>query len=90
MRPLVQISNILLFRIADGTNEEIQKVSYNFNTEQWYPFRIELNNSILTFFLNDERVFEQNGLTDYSSGGIGVKTFWGSKGYFKDLRLQLK
>ncbi len=85
-----QLSNILLFRIADGTNEEIQKISYNFNTDQWYQFRVELNNSMMTFFVNDERVLEQNGLTAYSSGGIGVKTFWGSTGYFKELHLQLK
>jgi hypothetical protein len=86
---LAQYEYVILFRVGYGS-QELKRVSYPLKLNKWYQFQVEVSGSSVKLFIDNAPVLESDGIIDYSSGGIGVKTFWGSTGYFKDLRLLLK
>jgi hypothetical protein len=86
----VESQDIIFYRIKNGDALVLKSLPYNFVPDRWYTFRVELSGTTMSFFLDNQLVFEYDGLAEYPSGGVGVKTYGNTVGYFRELRLHLK
>jgi hypothetical protein len=90
---LYQIGNhidgrVVLYRLY-GTGygaEHVVTISYGFQADTWYDFRIVLLGTHIDYLINGAPVFSYNGLM-YSKGKIGVKVAWSGPSYFDDLKV---
>ncbi|MHA2125544.1 MAG: NosD domain-containing protein [Promethearchaeota archaeon] len=62
------------------------EISYDFNHNQWYHFKIISLGSFMEFSLNDSLILSYSNLL-YSSGYIGMKSMYGPTAYWDNIKV---
>jgi hypothetical protein len=71
-----------------GHNIIVHKTaSYNIGFEQWHDFRVVLKGPKMEYYVDNDLVMTYDGLTNYLTGKIGMKTGHRGPSYFDDIKV---